>query len=163
MQTISHKSRSASLPGQIITSVWFEITLINGTLKKWQRAQVGISKQTYSQDQNTIPHDSLTWQALQNYTSHAENAQWASLCCFPPQTLLFHSLVLCISELTSFYQNPAPCGISQPAGHRHVVLTQPQPASPENRRTNPGSFATFCLQETRLHSLLQRGLWKQTP
>ncbi|KAK9953640.1 hypothetical protein ABG768_017618, partial [Culter alburnus] len=48
--------------------------------------------------------------------------------------------------LTSFYQTPAPCGISQPAGHRHVVLTQPQPASPESHRTNPGSFSLYRLK-----------------
>lgn len=89
---------------------------------------------------------SLTWQALQNYEIHAENAQWAFLCCFLSQALLFHSLVLCISELTSFYQIPAPCGISQPAGHRHVVLTQPHPASPESHRTTPGSFAPHRLK-----------------
>lgn len=66
---------------------------------------------------------------------------------FSTSTLIVsHSQVLCISELTSFYQTPAPCGISQPAGHRHVVPTQPRPASPESRRTNPGSFPPRCLK-----------------
>lgn len=103
---------------------------LNGAVKSRQRAQVGISKRTYSQNQNTVPQDLHSLQVLQDYESHAENAQWALVCCFSslnPQ---------CFIPLCYVYQRwPHSTRILQPPGRRHVVLRnpdqhQPHPQSP---------------------------------
>lgn len=161
MQRISHKSRSATLSGQIIHSMWFEITLLNGTSKKWQRAQVGIFEANLQSRPKHNPSGSPRMAGTSKLHKPCRECTMSFPLLFLSQPLLFHSLVTCISELTSFYQTPAPCGISQPAGHRHVVLIQPKPASSESRRMNPGSFASYRLQGTSL--LVTKRIVKTNP
>lgn len=100
-------------------------------MKSRQRAQVGISKRTYSQDQNTVPQDLHSLQVLQDYESHAENAQWAPVCCFSslnPQSFIPRCYV---------YQRwPHSTGILQPPGRRHVVIR-----NPDQHRPRPQSHA----------------------